>query len=88
MSLERYSKESRGLARGRRLIEEVCFGRYAVQRQDSRGTRFELTIPYANDDALDETIYALLDEMYRVADDNQCFLEVSLHEPVSGKYWD
>lgn len=88
MSLERYSKESRGLTRGRRLIEEVCFGRYAMQRQDTRGTRYELTIPYTNDDALDETIYALLDEMYRIADDNQCLLEASLHEPSSGKYWD
>lgn len=88
MSLERYNKESRGLTRGRRLIEEVCFGRYAMQRQDALGTRYELTIPYPDDDALDETIYALLDEMYRIADDNQCLLEVSLHEPASGKYWD
>lgn len=88
MSLERYSKESRGLARARRLIEEVCFGRYAMQHQDARGTRYELTIHYTDDDALDETIYALLDEMYRIADDNQCLLEASLHAPASGKHWD
>lgn len=88
MSLERFTKESRGLTRGRRLIEEVCLGRYAIQRLDTRGTRYELSIPYSTRDALDEAIYALLDEMYRIADDNQCLLEVSLHEPTSGNYWD
>jgi hypothetical protein len=36
---------------------------------------------------LEEAIYALLDDMYRVVDANQCMLEASIHEPESGAYW-
>lgn len=88
MTLARFNAHSRGLTRGRRLIEQTCFERYTMQRLDKEGTRYELTVPYTARDQLDEDLYALLDDMYRIADDNQCLLEVSLHEPSSGSYWD
>lgn len=88
MSLGRINKQARGLARGQRFIEQTCLERFAMQRLDAQGTRYELTIPYTSRESLDETIYALLDDMYRVADANQCLLEVSIHEPASGSYWD
>ena len=88
MSLNRRSKISRGLTRGRRLIEQTCFERFAMQRLDAEGVRYELTVPYAARDALDETIYALLDDMYQIADANECLLEVSIREPATGAHWD
>ena len=88
MTLARFNAQSRGLTRGRRLIEQTCFERYAMQRLDKEGARYALTVPYTSRDQLDEDIYALLDDMYRIADDNQCLLEVSLHEPSSDSYWD
>lgn len=88
MTLARFNTQSRGLTRGRRLIEQTCFERYAMQRLDKDGTRYALTVPYTSRDQLDEDLYALLDDMYRIADDNQCLLEVSLHEPSSDSYWD
>ena len=88
ISLARYNKLSRGLARGRRLIEQTCFERYAMQRLDADGTQYELTVPCPSRELLDETVYALLDDMYRIADDNQCMLEASFHEPATGSYWD
>ncbi|MBS3997162.1 MAG: tyrosine-type recombinase/integrase [Hydrogenophaga sp.] len=88
MTLARLSKQSRGLARGHRLIEQTCFERFAMQRLNTEGTLYELTIPHLSRDALDEVIAALLDDMFRVAEDNQCLLETSFHEPATDSHWD
>ena len=88
MTLARFSKQSRGLARGHRLIEQTCFERFAMQRLNTEGTLYELTIPYLTRDSLDEVVASLLDDMYRIAEDNQCLLETSFHEPATDTYWD
>ncbi|MFI5445885.1 site-specific integrase [Polaromonas sp. UC242_47] len=86
--LARFSKQSRGLARGHRLIEQTCFERFAMQRLNAEGTLYELAVPYLSRDLLDEVITTLLDDMYRIAEDNQCLLETSFHEPATDTYWD
>ncbi|OYY32217.1 MULTISPECIES: site-specific integrase [unclassified Polaromonas] len=86
--LARFSKQSRGLARGHRLIEQTCFERFAMQRLNTEGTLYELAIPYLSRELLDEAIATLLDDMYRIAEDNQCLLETSFHEPATDTYWD
>ena len=86
--LARFSKQSRGLARGHRLIEQTCFERFAMQRLNTEGTLYELAVPYLSRDLLDEMIATLLDDMYRIAEDNQCLLETSFHEPATDTYWD
>ena len=88
MALARFSKQSRGLAKGHRLIEQTCFERFAMQRLNTEGTLYELAIPYQSRDALDEMIAALLDDMYRIAEDNQCLLEASFHERATDSHWD
>jgi site-specific recombinase XerD len=88
MVLARFSKQSRGLARGHRLIEQTCFERFSMQRLNAEGTLYELSIPYLSRDSLDEVIATLLDDMYRVAEDNQCLLETSFHEPATDSHWD
>ena len=86
--LARFSKQSRGLARGHRMIEQTCFERFAMQRLNTGGTLYELAVPYLSRDLLDEVIATLLDDMYRIAEDNQCLLETSYHEPATDTYWD
>lgn len=88
MVLARFSMQSRGLARCHRLIEQTCFERFAMQRLNTEGTLYELLIPYQSRDLLDEVIATLLDDMYRIAEDNQCLLETSFHEPTTDTYWD
>jgi hypothetical protein len=88
VSLARFSPQSRGLARGRRLIEQTCFERYAMQRLNTEGTQYELTVPYESRDSLEEEIAALLDDMYRISEDNQCLLEATFYEPTTDSYWD
>ncbi len=87
MVLARFSKQSRGLARGHRLIEQTCFERFAMQRLNTEGTLYELVVPYLTRDLLDEVIASLLDDMYRIAEDNQCLLETSFHEPATDTHW-
>jgi integrase len=88
MTLARFSPQSRGLSRGRKLIEQTCLERHAMQRLNAEGTLYELTVPYESRDFLEEEIASLLDDMYRIAEDNQCLLEASFHEPATGAYWD
>ena len=45
-------------------------------------------MPYESRDSLEEAIAALLDDMYRIAEDNQCLLEAAFHEPATDSYWD
>ena len=59
-----------------------------MRRLNAEGTRYELRVPYESRDALEEEIAALLDDMYRIAEDNQCLLETTLHEPAPATYWD
>jgi hypothetical protein len=58
-----------------------------MRRLNSAETVYELQIPCSSRDALDEAVYALLDDMVQIAEANQCFLEVSVHEPATGFYW-
>jgi integrase len=86
--LTRFSKTVRGLTNAHRLIEQMCLEKYAMLRLDKAGNEYELNIPSPSRETLDETIYALLDDMYRIADDNQCFLEATIHEPATNSHWD
>lgn len=88
LSLTRFSTASRGLSRAHRTIEQLCFERYAMHRLDAAGTRYELTIPCPSREILDDIIYSLIDDMYRIAGDHQCALETTLHEAATNTYWD
>ncbi len=50
--------------------------------------RYRLTLRVADDAELDERIDDLLASLYRMAQDHQCMIEITLTEPVSGRYWD
>jgi hypothetical protein len=88
LTLSRFSSAVRGITRAHRLIEQMCFERYAMQKLDKAGTQYELKIQCPSREALDDTIYSLLDDMHRIASDNHCFLETSFHEPATGAHWD
>lgn len=88
MVLTRFSKTVRGQTQALRLIEQVCLERYAAQRLGKEELTYEVKVPCPDRDTLDETVYALLDDMHRIAEDNQCFLEATIHEPTTNTYWD
>lgn len=78
----------RGTERAFKQIESIHLQRYGVRQIDRDGQRFELRVPFHDRDALDDTLLALLDELYRTASASDCMLEASLHEPDTDTSWD
>ncbi|HEY4084118.1 MAG TPA: tyrosine-type recombinase/integrase [Burkholderiaceae bacterium] len=74
--------------RAQRQIEHVCLKRFAAQKADLDGRRFELRIRHHDRDSLDDTLLDLLEELYRTATDCGALLEADLHEPATGQRWD
>lgn len=88
ISLSRFSQGSQGLKRCHRLIEKTCLERYSMRRLDDMGQMYELRMDCPSREFLEDSIYALLDDMVQVAEANQCLLEVTVHEPATDSYWD
>lgn len=88
LALTPYRQGARGVAKARRQIELLCFERHAMHRLDTTGTRYELSISGADREALDEILYAMLDDMHRIAEDHECFLDGRIYEPATDSSWD
>ncbi|WP_079436226.1 site-specific integrase [Zoogloea sp. LCSB751] len=88
LTLIRLSESARGMNRARQAIEQHCFEPLNMRRINADGSEYELAIPLVSRDALDETIYELIDTMYQLADDNHCGLETRFHEPATNTTWD
>jgi hypothetical protein len=87
LSLERYTKQVRTLKRAHELIEEFCFVLHRMRRLDKKGSRYQLQVACDNASQLEEIVVAMLDEAHRIASNNQCFIEITVHDPASGKFW-
>lgn len=85
--IERNSKFVRGMSKARRWIEDFCLAEYGMRRLDSRRSEYEITMPYEHGPELERAIDELLAEMHSTADLCNCWIEVSLHDPVTDMYW-
>ena len=85
-TLASYAGSSRKRSKARRLIEEACLARYRAQREDAEGYRFLIRI--ADNDGLDEAVANALDDMYRIADNHECLLEVVVSERDGSRRWE
>jgi hypothetical protein len=87
LSLSLFSKGLGSVKRALRLIEKTCLERHTMYRLKASESVYELQISSASKQELDDTIYAMLDEMVQVAQANYCHLEVSVYEPATKRYW-
>lgn len=78
---------NRDRASARRIMEGTCLSTYGATRLLSDGSRYRLNVPAMDEIAMDEAMAALLDAMYRIADNQACYLEASLFEPATGRCW-
>ena len=89
LHLQRYGMGGRGLTAARRHIEQICLARHGAQPVREDGSRFDLWLDIESPDGtLDDRIADLLDELHRIADNHQCYLEAALVDPQSGQTWD
>jgi integrase len=82
-----FTPKGRGATKARARIEAMTLAPYQAHRMDTDGTQYRLIAYIADPTQMDETMAMLLDEMHRVADNHQCFLEASLRAE-DGRYWD
>lgn len=85
-ALTSYTQNSRRRSKARQLIEAACLARHGAQRADAEGYRFHMGIP--DDAELEETIAVIFDDMYRIADNNACYLEATIRERKGDRRWE
>ncbi|MCM5618981.1 tyrosine-type recombinase/integrase, partial [Xanthomonas hortorum] len=87
MVLTPFARAGRGAAKARGRIEEICLAPFQAVRLNTASSEYRLTVPTDPDQDLDEILATLLDDMHRMADTHQCFLEASLNTD-DGRHWD
>ncbi|HXI19059.1 MAG TPA: site-specific integrase, partial [Chloroflexota bacterium] len=85
--IERNSKFVRGMSKARRWIEQFCLSQYQMRVLKKPRPGYEIVMPFAAGPELDHAIEELISEMHENADLCNCFIEVSLHDPLTDTYW-
>ena len=78
LRVENNNKFVRGKSRSRQEIEEQVFSYYDMCKPNPKGWDYELTIPYDNEQDLDDKIYAILSEASDCADLRNGFIEADV----------
>ncbi|GCB06637.1 site-specific integrase [Ralstonia sp. SET104] len=85
--IERNSKFVRGMSKACRWIEQFCLSQYQMRVSEKRRPRYEIVMPFAAGPELERAIEELLADMHDQADLCNCFVEVTLHDPLTDTYW-
>jgi integrase len=88
IQLSSFNGSRRGVSNALRDMLGSCLARFQAQQVGSDGHRYRISVPTPSTDILDDHLYALLDELHRIADARECFLEAVCRDPASGKHWD
>ena len=83
-----FNGSRRGAANALRDMLGSCLARFQAQPVGSDGHLYRISVPTPSTDILDDHLYALLDELHRIADARECFLEAVCRDPARGKHWD
>lgn len=71
--------------RARKNIEKSHLNQYGMKKLGDRD--YELTLSYADDDDLEERVYALLGLIMREARSRKCNIKVNVREKGTDRYW-
>ncbi|MDC6177103.1 site-specific integrase [Ralstonia solanacearum] len=85
--IERNSKFARGKSKARRWIEQFCLSQYQMRPLEGPHTRYEIVMPFTAGPELEQAIEELIAEMHENADLCNCFVEVTLRDPLTDTYW-
>lgn len=85
--IERNSKFVRGMSKARRWIEQFCLSQYRMRVFEKQRPRYEIVMPFTVGPELERAIQELLADVHDQADLCNCFVEVTLHDPLTDTYW-
>ena len=86
--LSSFNGSRRKEASALRDMLDTGLARFQAQQVDSDRNLYRISVPTPSADILDDHLYALLDELHRIADAKECFLEAVCRDPASGRHWD
>lgn len=87
MNLSAPGGSARKAETARRRIEQWCLQPRKLRRLDNEGLRYEISVAFSDAEPLDDSVYQLLDEMHRIAEERQCALEASFKDRAADRYW-
>jgi len=88
LRIENNNKFVRGKKRSREWIEDFVLSAYDMEKPYKDSGEYILTIPYATDSELDDTIHEILREAASTADSRNCFIEAEvIAMDDSDRYW-
>ena len=87
LRVENNNKFVRGRKQAIENIERYILSQYNMKKILEDGWEYELTIPYENDEDLDNTIYDMLSEIEHTADLRNCFTESDVTAVDLDRLW-
>jgi hypothetical protein len=87
LRVENNNKFLRRKKRVREAIERYHLSQYNAKKPHKERGKYELRIPYDDDEDLERQIDFLMREMFLTADDDYCFIEADLREIGGDRYW-
>lgn len=88
IDLSAFNGSRRAVTSALRDMTSTCLTRFQAQPLDQDGRKYQISVPTPSTDILDDHLYALLDELHRIADARECFLEAICRDTSSGRHWD
>ena len=86
--LEPFHKRVRSVKKIREHLVRHCLKRFGARAQEGSPGRYRLEVEHRGADHLNEIMDDLLQELHTMANDRDCFIEVSLHDPETQHTWD
>jgi DNA invertase Pin-like site-specific DNA recombinase len=80
------NNSTRGVKKAREIIEIIHLSQYKMKKKER--WEYELTIPYTNDEDLDNTINILLSRIHSTAEGNGCFVDMSVSSIDGTRSWE
>ncbi|MEW9624370.1 site-specific integrase [Rhodanobacter geophilus] len=80
-------RAGRSVAKARKTIETLCLSPHRGVAVNPERTRYRLQVEATDDLDLDEVASALIEDLYRIADNHDLHLDASLHDEAAERHW-
>lgn len=80
-------RKGRGVAKARQTIETLCLSPHQGVAVNPECTRYRLKVDVSDDLDLDEVASALIEDLYRIADNHDLLADASLHDEAGERHW-
>ena len=80
-------RKGRSVAKARQTIESLCLSHHQGVPINPERTRYRLQVSVADDLDLDEVASALIEDLYRIADNHDLQVDASLYDEPGERHW-